>query len=51
MTLKYQKILDDLDAQFMGKAEKIGLTADQFKFLESLRMRKQKVLFTSFFIK
>ena len=45
MTVKYQQILDELDAQFMGQAEKVGLTEKQLEFLESLKMKKQQGTF------
>ena len=45
MTAKYTAILDELDAQFAGRSDKIGLTEEQFKFLENLKMKKAKGTF------
>ena len=45
MNVKYTKILEELEAQFSGQAEKIGLTAKQIEFLESLQLQKKKGTF------
>ena len=45
MNVKYTKILEELEAQFSGQVEKIGLTAKQIEFLESLQLQKKKGTF------